>query len=69
MKNFRLWLRMALYRALRSVCQNFITLVTVGQALKDIDWIFIISTSCVIALLSICNSIISLPEYDKTEII
>lgn len=69
MKNFRLWLRMALFRALRSVCQNIITLVTVGQSLKDIDWIFIISTSCVIALLSICNSIISLPEYDKTEII
>jgi len=64
------WLKAAGVRALRTMAQTAIGLMTVGMAMSDINWTQVISVSAVAGVYSILTSLAtSLPEVqiEKTD--
>lgn len=59
------WLKAAGIRALKTVAQTAVSLITVGAAVTEIDWITVGSVSLVAGVLSILTSIAGLPEVKE----
>lgn len=59
------WIKAAGIRAVKTFAQTAVSMVTVGQAIVDINWIHIVSVSAVAALLSLLTSVAGLPEVDE----
>lgn len=66
--NFREWLRAALIRACKTFCQTALSMLTVGQAVIDVNWVNVLSVSAVAAVISILTSVVGLPEVDEVKI-
>ena len=65
MKSF---VRAAIIRAVRTVAQTAIATIGTGAVLSVIDWVMVLSASCVAGILSILTSIATgLPEVDDNE--
>ncbi len=58
------WLRAAGVRALKTVAQTALSMLTVGQAVMDVDWVNVISVSIVAGVISVLTSIVGLPELE-----
>lgn len=59
----RSFIRAALVRALRTLCQTAAAAVGTGALLSDVRWLQVLSASVLAALLSLLNSIATgLPE-------
>ena len=65
MKNFKLWLKAAAIRAIKTFAQVFASLLTVGAAINEIDWGYTASVALVSTLYSILTSMGGLPEVDS----
>lgn len=63
--NFKAWAKCAGIRALKTFCQVAVSLITVGNALTDMNWVSIISISATSAIVSILTSIAGLPEAEQ----
>ena len=56
----------ALIRALRTFAQSFVSMIGVGAAFSDVDWLRALSVSGVAFVLSILTSLATgLPEVEK----
>lgn len=58
------WLRCALIRAIKTVAQTAVSMITIGQAVMDVNWLNVLSVSIVAGILSILTSIAGLPEIE-----
>lgn len=69
MKNVfsKTWLYAATIRALKTFAQTVLSLVTVGAALSEVDWIYVLSVGATAAILSYLTSIAGLPEVSENE--
>lgn len=57
------WFKAALIRALRTMAQTALSMLTVGMAISDVDWVKLISISIVAGIISILTSFATgLPE-------
>lgn len=57
------WFIAALIRAVRTMAQTALSMLTVGMALKDVDWIQLLSITAVAGIISILTSFATgLPE-------
>lgn len=57
------WLDAATVRAIRTIAQTALSMLTVGMTILDVDWIQLISISLVAGLISILTSLVTgLPE-------
>lgn len=55
----------SLIRAIKTIAQTALSMLTVGQAVLDVDWLNVISVSAVAGLISILTSIATgLPEVE-----
>lgn len=61
------WFKAAGVRALKTVAQTAVSLITVGAAMTEIDWITVGSVSLLSGILSILTSIAGLPEVKEEE--
>ena len=62
----RNWFKCALVRAIKTVAQTMVSLLSVGYiGICDVDWIGILSASALAGVLSILTSIAGLPEIDE----
>lgn len=59
------WWKAAGIRALKTFCQTAISMLTVGQAVLDVDWLNVTSVSAVAAVISLLTSIAGLPEVEE----
>ena len=59
------WLHAALIRAIKTVAQTAVSMLTVGQLFTDVDWLGILSISAVAGIISILTSLAGLPEVDE----
>lgn len=59
------WLKAALIRALKTVAQTAVSMLTVGQYFTDVDWLGILSISAVAGVSSILTSLAGLPEVEE----
>ena len=56
------WFVAAGIRAVKTFCQTALSMLTVGQAFIDVNWINVISVSGVACIISILTSLAGLPE-------
>lgn len=66
--NWKEWTRAALIRAVKTFCQTALSMLTVGQAFIEINWMNVLSVSGVAAVISILTSVAGLPEVDDVQI-
>lgn len=65
MKNkeyWKRWIAAATVRAVKTIAQSAVAMITVGSAVSDVNWSNVVSVSLVAGLLSILTSIGGLPE-------
>lgn len=61
------WLKAAGIRAIKTFAQTAVSMVTVGQAVMEVNWLNVLSVSAVAAGVSILTSITGLPEVKDGE--
>ncbi len=59
------WIKSALIRAIKTFAQTAISMLTVGQAFIDVNWINVLSVSGVAAIISLLTSVAGLPEVEE----
>ena len=65
--NFKEWIKCALIRALKTICQTAVATIGTSVVLSDVDWKIVISASLLAGILSILTSIAGLPELEKKK--
>ena len=65
--NFKYWLKCASVRAIKTIAQTAVALISVGTFMSDIDWIQVLSASLLAGILSILTSIAGIPEVEMKE--
>ena len=65
MKNWKIWIKAAAVRAVKTVAQTAVSLIGVGAVMSDIDWVMVGSASVLAGILSILTSIAGLPEVEE----
>ena len=63
-QNFKLWVKAALVRAVKTIAQTAVALIGVGTVMSDIDWLMVGSASLLAGILSILTSVAGLPEIN-----
>jgi hypothetical protein len=59
------WFKAAVIRAVKTMAQTAVSLITVGNLITELDWISIISISATAGVVSILTSIAGLPEVES----
>ncbi len=62
MKNWRLWVKAAGVRALKTVAQTAAATIGTGAVMGDVNWIMVGSASLLAGILSLLTSVAGLPE-------
>ena len=65
MKNWKIWIKAAAVRAVKTVAQTAVSLIGVGAVMSDIDWLMVGSASLLAGILSILTSVAGLPEVKE----
>lgn len=59
------WWKAAAIRAIKTIAQTAVSMLTVGQLFTEVDWVGILSISGVAGIISILTSLAGLPEVDE----
>lgn len=59
------WIKAAGIRAGKTAAQVALSMLTVGQAVMDVNWVNVLSVSSVAAIISILTSVAGLPEVKE----
>ena len=66
-KNFKLWIKCAGVRAIKTVAQTAIATIGTSAVMGDVNWLMVGSASLLAGILSILTSIAGIPEVDEKE--
>lgn len=61
------WFKAAGIRAIKTMAQTALSLLTIGQAVIDVNWLNVLSVSVVAGIISILTSLTGLPEVEGEE--
>lgn len=61
------WFKCAGIRAIKTVAQSAVSLISVGTFMSDINWVMVGSASLLAGILSLLTSIAGLPELKKED--
>ena len=61
------WLKSAGIRAVKTMAQTALSMLTVGQAVIDVNWVNVLSVSVVAGVISVLTSITGIPEVASDE--
>jgi hypothetical protein len=61
------WAKKAGVRALKTFAQTFASMIAVGAAVSEVDWLRALSVSGVAFVLSLLTSLAGLPEVEETS--
>lgn len=64
MKNWKLWMKAAGMRAIKTVAQTAVATIGTSAMLAQVDWIMVASASALAGLLSLLTSVAGLPEVE-----
>ncbi len=59
------WIKAAAVRALKTFAETALSMLTIGQAVTDVNWISVLSVSAVATIISFLISIKGLPEVKE----
>lgn len=65
MKNWKLWLKAAGIRAIKTVAQTAVATIGTAAVLGEVNWLMVGSAAVLAGVLSLLTSIAGLPEVDK----
>jgi len=65
--NFKEWLKCALIRAIKTICQTAIASIGTSALMSEVNWKIVASTSLLAGILSILTSIAGLPEVEEKK--
>lgn len=63
--NWKLWIKAAAIRAIKTICQAAVATIGTAAIISEIDWKYIVSASLLAGILSILTSLAGLPEVDQ----
>lgn len=63
------WFQAALIRAVKTIAQTVVGMITVGAAFSEINWGYIWSVAAVAGILSLLTSVAGLPETSVDEVV
>lgn len=66
MTNWKIWLKAAAIRAIKTVAQTAAATISTSALLSEVDWVMVASASALAGVLSLLTSVAGLPEV-KTE--
>lgn len=61
------WLKAAGIRAIKTIAQTALGMITVGAAANEVNWLYVGSVALVAGVYSMLTSIAGLPEVEMTE--
>ena len=61
------WLKSAGIRAVKTMAQTALSMLTVGQAVIDVNWVNVLSVSVVAGVISVLTSVTGIPEVTSDE--
>lgn len=61
------WIKCAGIRAIKTIAQTAVALISVGTVMSDINWVQVGSASLLSGILSLLTSIAGLPELEAKE--
>lgn len=61
------WAKAAGVRAIKTVAQTAVGMITVGAAVSEINWTYVASVSVVAGVCSLLTSLAGIPEVDNGE--
>lgn len=65
MKNYKAWAKAATVRAVRTVAQTAVALLTTGYiGVLDVDWVGVVSAAALAGIVSLLTSLAGLPEVE-----
>ena len=67
MTNWKLWLKAAGIRAIKTVAQTAIASIGVSVTVNSVDWAVVCSTAALAGILSLLTSVAGLPEIKESE--
>lgn len=59
------WLKSAVVRAVKTMAQTAVSMIVVGSAASEVDWLGILSVSVVAGVASVLTSIAGIPEVGE----
>ena len=61
------WIKAAGVRAVKTMAQTAVSLITVGNLITELDWVSIIGISATAGVVSMLTSVAGLPEVESEE--
>ena len=65
MNYWKEWLKAAGIRALKTVAQTAVALISVGSLMSDVNWVEVGSAALLAGILSLLTSVAGIPEVEK----
>jgi hypothetical protein len=65
MKNWKLWVKAAAVRAVKTVAQTAVATIGTTAVLSEVDWAIVASASALAGILSLLTSLAGLPEVKE----
>lgn len=65
MKNWKLWIKAAGARAIKTVAQTAVATIGTSAAMGDVNWLMVGSASLLAGILSLLTSVAGLPEVQE----
>lgn len=63
--NFKVWLKAAAVRAVKTVAQTAIATIGTSAIIADVNWAVVVSAAALSGLLSLLTSVAGLPEVPE----
>ena len=64
MRDWKKWFKLAGIRAIKTVAQTAVGMITVGAAISEINWVYVASVSAVAGVASLLTSLAGIPEVE-----
>lgn len=61
------WIKAAGIRAVKTMAQTAVSLITVGNLITELDWVSIIGISATAGVVGMLTSVAGLPEVESEE--